>query len=136
LKGGGGVEPISLIVGALAAGAAGGFKDTAGAAVVDAYRGLRELVRRRLVGRPAAETALAEHETAPEVWQVPLVAELTRAGAGADEAIISAAQRVMALVDQAGAQSGKYSVDLTGAQGVQVGDGNTQLNSFTNPPTV
>lgn len=128
------VDPISLIVAALAAGAAAGLSDTASTAVQDAYTGLRELVRRRFAGRAAAEVALAEHESAPEVWQAPLAAELEKAEAGADEAMVAAAQRVMAIVDEAGARSGKYAVDLRGAQGVQVGDGNLQVNSFTTPP--
>jgi hypothetical protein len=129
------MDPISLIVAALAVGAAAGVSDTASTAVKDAYTGLRELVRRRLAGRAAAEVALAEHESAPEIWRAPLVAELDSVGAGADEAMVAAAQRVMAIVDEAGTRSGKYAVDLRGAQGVQVGDGNFQANSFTIPPT-
>lgn len=129
------MEPISLIVAALAAGATAGLSDTASTAVKDAYTGLRESVRRRLAGRAAAQVALTEHENAPDIWHAPLVAELERAGAGTDEAAVAAAQRVMALVDEAGTRSGKYAVDLRGAQGVQVGDGNLQVNSFTTPPT-
>jgi len=41
---------------------------------------------------------------------------------------------MLALVDQAGTQEGKYRVDAQGAQGVQVGDHNTQSNTFTSPP--
>ncbi|MGH3937981.1 MAG: hypothetical protein ACRDTG_04990, partial [Pseudonocardiaceae bacterium] len=104
-------------------------------AVQDAYTRLRELVRRRLAGCAAAQVALTEHENAPEVWRAPLVAELERAGVGADEVMVAAAQRVMAIVDEAGTRSGKYTVDLRGAQGVQVGDGNHQVNSFPTPPT-
>jgi hypothetical protein len=129
------MDPISLIVAALAAGATAGVSNTASTAVKDAYTGLRELVRRRLAGRAAAEVALAEHESAPEIWRAPLVAELDSAGAGTDEAMVAAAQRVMAIVDEAGTRSGKYVVDLRGAQGVQVGDANFQVNSFTTPPT-
>jgi hypothetical protein len=48
--------------------------------------------------------------------------------------VVEAAQQLMALLDAAGRQSGKYLVDLRGAQGVQVGDHNTQTNTFTTPP--
>lgn len=129
------MDPISLIVSALAAGAAAGLSDTASTAVQDAYRGLRHLVRHRFTGRPAAEVALAEHERAPDVWQQPLIVELEMVGASTDESIIAAAQQVMGLVDEAGTRSGKYVMDLRGTQGVPVGDGNTQLNAFTCPPT-
>lgn len=101
------MDPISLIVGALAAGAAAGLSDTASTVVQDGYTGSRELVRRRLAGRPAAQVALAEHESAPEVWHAPLVAELETVGAGTDEALVAAAQRVMAIVDAAGTICGE-----------------------------
>lgn len=128
------MDPISLIMGALVAGAASGLADTATGAVKDAYAGLRDLVWRRVAGRSAARTALEEHERAPEVWQSPLSAELVAVGVDTDAQTVAAAQRVMALVDEAGSASGKYLVDLRGAQGVQVGDHNTQTNTFTNPP--
>lgn len=128
------MDPISLIVGALAAGAAAGLTDTAAGAVRDAYAGLRDLVRRRFTGRRVAQTALDEHERAPRVWQAPLSAELVAVGADTDAGIVAAAQRVMELVDEVGSASGKYLVDLRGAQGVQVGDRNTQTNTFTIPP--
>jgi uncharacterized protein YmfQ (DUF2313 family) len=67
------------------------------------------------------------------VWQAPLSAELVAVGADTDAQLIAAAQRVMALVDESGSQSGKYLVDLREAQGVQVGDHNTQTNTFTTP---
>jgi hypothetical protein len=36
----------------------------------------------------------------------------------------------MDLVDQAGARAGQYDVTITGSKGVQVGDGNIQVNRF------
>lgn len=42
------MDPISLIVAALAAGVAASAKDVAGSAVKDAYCGLRGLIIRRL----------------------------------------------------------------------------------------
>lgn len=128
------MDPISLIMGALAAGAASGLRESATGAVKDAYASLRNLVRRRIAGRRVAQTALEEHEKAPHEWQAPLSAELVAVGTHTDAQIIAAAQRVMALVDEAGSASGKYRVDLSGAQGVQVGDHNIQTNTFATPP--
>lgn len=65
-----------MIVGALAAGAAEGLKDTTTTVLKDAYADSREALRRRFPARPAAETTLVEHEKSPEVWQAPLAAEL------------------------------------------------------------
>jgi hypothetical protein len=106
------MDPISLIVGALAAGAATGLKDTAADGLKDAYVGLRELVRRRFAGRPEAEMVLAKHAEAPEVWRAPLAAELETTRAGADETIITAAQKVMSIANEASTRSGKYVVDV------------------------
>lgn len=60
------MDPITLIVTALAAGAALGLKDSASAAVQDAYAGLKALVRKRLAGRQDAELVLARYEQAPQ----------------------------------------------------------------------
>jgi hypothetical protein len=128
------MDPITLIVTALAAGAASGTADAASSAVKDAYAGLKALVARRLGGRPDAELVLARHEQAPEVWQAPLVAELADAGADRDLDLVRAARALMTLVDGAGARAGKYTVDVRGAQGVQVGDHTRQDNVFHAPP--
>ena len=108
--------------------------DAASSAVKDAYAGLKALVRKRLGGRPDAELVLARHEEAPETWQAPLTAELAEAGADRDPDLVAAAQALMTLVDEAGARAGKYTVDVRGAQGVQVGDHNRQDNVFHAPP--
>ena len=113
------MDPITLIVTALAAGAALGLKDSASAAVQDAYAGLKALVRKRLAGRQDAELVLARYEQAPQTWQAPLMTELGEAGADRDRDLLTAAQVLMNLVDEAGAQAGKYTIDVRGAQ-VQV----------------
>jgi hypothetical protein len=128
------MDPITLIVTALAAGAALGLKDTASAAVKDAYNGLKALVKKRFAGRPDAELVLTKYEKAPETWQAPLTAELDQAGADRDADLVAAAQALMSLVDEAGTRAGKYTVDVRGAQGVQVGDRNYQRNVFNAPP--
>lgn len=124
------MEPVSMIVGALAAGALKGAGESATQAVKDAYAGLKAAVAARFAGKPAAEVMLAEHAKDPEVYDRPLAKELTAAGADTDPRIVNLAQELMALLDQDGATAGKYHVDLTGAQGVQVGDHNTQTNTF------
>ena len=129
-----GMDPVTLIVTALAAGAATGMTELAASAVRDDYRGLLALVRKRLAGPPDAELVLARHETSPETWQAPLVAVLEEAGAEHDTDLVAAAQALMSLMDKAGARAGKYTVDTRGAYGVQVGDHNRQDNVFKAPP--
>jgi RIP homotypic interaction motif len=128
------MDSVTLIVTALAAGAASALQDGASAAVKDAYARVRALVTRRFAGRPQGELVLAEHEAAPQTWQVPLAAELSAADADCDADLVAAAQALMSLVDEAGARSGKYAVSVRDSQGVQVGDHNTQTNTFASRP--
>lgn len=108
------MDPVTLVVAALAAGSAAGLKDTASAAVKDAYNGLKGLVRGRLAGRAGGELVLARHEQDPQVWDKPLAAELAAAGAGDDAALVAAAQALMGLLDAAGSAAGKYQVLASG----------------------
>jgi hypothetical protein len=130
------MDPITLIITALAAGAAAGaidgLKDTAKDAATAAYGKLRGLVQRRFAGRPHGELALTEYQTAPQKWEGLLTAELTEAGADKDQELLDAAKALMDLVDRAGAGRGKYNVTISGGQGIQVGDGNSQINTFNN----
>jgi archaellum component FlaG (FlaF/FlaG flagellin family) len=128
------MDPITLIVTALAAGATSGVTDTLSSAVKDAYTNLVALVKKRFAGRPDAELVLAKHENAPQTWKVPLAAELGEAGADRDSDLVAAAQALMSLVDAAGSRTGKYLVDVRGSQGVQIGEHNKQQNIFNVPP--
>lgn len=120
------MDPVTLIVTALAAGAASALQDGTAVAVKDAYARLRALVRKRFAGRPKAELVLAEHEAAPQTWEAPLAAELSAAGVEGDDDLVAAAQALMSLVDEAGSRLGKYAVTISESQGFQVGDHNTQ----------
>jgi hypothetical protein len=127
------MDPVTLVLTALAAGAGLGLKDAASTAVTDAYNGLKALVRRKLAGRRDGELALTRYEQDPQVWGEPLAQELNQARAANDGDLVVAAQAVMRLVDPAGSAAGKYSVVIHGSQGVQVGDHNTQHNTFGSP---
>jgi RIP homotypic interaction motif len=128
------MDPITLIVTALAAGAtAGGLdtvKDATKAAVQSAYAKLRGLAKQRVAGQPDGELALDRHETSPQKWESLLTAELTEAGAAGDADLVAAAKALMELVDSVGARAGKYNVTVANSRGVQVGDGNVQFNNF------
>jgi hypothetical protein len=133
MNGVGGMDPITLIVTALAAGAAVGVQDTASAMIKDAYASLKALVKKRLGGGEGAELVLARHEQAPETWQAPLMAKLAETGADRDADLIAVARALLDLVAGASEETGKYTVDARGAQGVQVGDHNRQDNVFNAP---
>jgi hypothetical protein len=128
------MEPVSLIVLALTAGASAGLTDTASQAVKDGYAGLKALARRRLHGQRDGELVLDRHEASPQAWQAPLAEALTGAAAGQDADLVAAAEALLALIDAAGARQGRYQVVVTGSQGVMTGDHNVQHNQFGTPP--
>jgi hypothetical protein len=125
------MDPVTVIVTALTAGAASALQDGASAVVKDAYAQLKALVKARFADRPKGELVLAEYEAAPQTWEAPLAAELSAAGAERDADLLAAAHVLMSLVDKEGTRSGKYLVTVHDSQGVQVGDHNTQTNTFS-----
>lgn len=121
------MDPVPLIVTALAAGAELGLKDAARPQDADAYTRLKALVQRKLAGCGDAEQLMIRYEQEPQVWDRPLARELNQAGAGDDGVLVAAAEAVMRLVDAAGVAAGKYSVEISNAGNVQVGDNNLQV---------
>src|ERR1700685_4219195 len=119
------MDPVTLIVAALVAGATTGaldaVKDGAKAGVTAAYAKLRSLAKKRVTGNQSAEAALAEIEADPETWRAPLAAKLTQLDAANDTDLVAAAQAFMDLIDEAGAKAGKYNVTIKDSKGVQVG---------------
>ncbi len=116
------MDPLSLIITALAAGASAAVKETAGKAVKDGYEGLKALIRRKFAGKPPAETALEEHEADPDTWHKPLEKALRDVHADEDEDLLAMAKELLKTVDPEGASQGKYSVTISGGQGIYVGD--------------
>jgi hypothetical protein len=116
------MEPTTLIISALVAGATAALQETASQAVKDAYAGLKALIQKRFAGQPEAEMALAQHEKKPEVWEAPLKDALAETGADKDKALLQAAERLLKLVQPQQVGTGKYSVQIGEAQGVVIGD--------------
>lgn len=122
------MEPLSLIIAALVAGAA----KAAGDAAPDAYTGLKSLIKRKFAGEPKAEMVLEEHESDPETYEAPLKKKLAEAGVDQDEEILQAAQELLAKLNPEEAATGKYQVTFQGeVKGAQIGDHGTQTNTFT-----
>jgi hypothetical protein len=119
------VDPIPLVIAALAAGALAGTKDTAAQAVRDAYAGLKALASRRLAGNREALGVLELSERQPGAEQVELAQYLGAAGAADDEELIRAAQAVLSQAHPAEASAGKYDVRISGGKGIVVGDAAT-----------
>lgn len=119
------MDPVTVVVAALAAGAGAGVKDSATTAVKDAYEGLKGLLVERFRGKPAAELALQEYEADPQMWEAPLTAYVREVG-------VDDQMRKLAswLLDAANGAGPSYTINATTVQGLQQGTGNTQTNTF------
>ncbi len=87
------MEPISLILAALVAGAA----KAAGDAPPDAYNGLKNLIKRKFEskGQSGANYVLDQHEKQPEAAKELLKGALFEAGANKDEEIVKKAESLL-----------------------------------------
>jgi hypothetical protein len=130
------MEPITLILAALAAGAIAGIQATASQAIKDTYASLKKLIQFKFAGQQDAELALAKYEEKPEIWEAPLKNALAEVAADKDKEIVTVAQKVMALIDPEQAAMGKYNVQITGnVQGLVQGDNAQVTMTFNdNPP--
>lgn len=124
------MDPVSMVLAGLAAGATAAAQDTASQAVKDAYAGLRALLKKRFEKKPQAEMALAEYEKDPDTWQKPLQKSLVEAGADRDEAIVRQAQQVLKLVNPQQASQGKYNVQIGEGKGIVIGDNPQVTQTF------
>jgi hypothetical protein len=116
------MDPISLVIAALAAGATAALKDTASTAVTDAYAGLKGLIRRRFKADDDALMLLERAEAQPEGKHASLAERLRATAAESDQELVDAARAVLIEADPAGFQAGRYDVRISGGKGIVVGD--------------
>lgn len=92
------MDPLSLIVAALTAGAAAAAKDTAGAAIKDIYQALKALLQKKMAGNQAATVVLEEHAKDPDTFEVPLRKKLAEAAIDQDPEILRSAETLLEQV--------------------------------------
>ncbi|MET8154370.1 hypothetical protein ACIBSW_31945 [Actinoplanes sp. NPDC049668] len=74
------------------------------------------------------DVIVAALEAEPGVWQTSIGQDLRDTGAATDEQVLAAARELLALAGAAGSQT--FRVDASHAKGLQVGDHNTQTDTF------
>ena len=97
------MDPITLIVAALVAGASAGLKDTASTVIKDSYAGLKSLIRKRFGHRdPEIDQQLSAVDQRPDINPAPLAETLRSAGAGQDADLLAAAKALLEQADPDG----------------------------------
>lgn len=130
------MEPISVIIAALGAGAIAATKETAGTVVKDAYQGLKSLIKQRFAdqGKEDDSNIVDKHEKKldSEAVKALLKEELISLGVDKDAEIIKLAQELLKQEKPEESAAGKYNTVFQGeVKGAQVGDRNTQTNTFS-----
>ena len=118
------MDPSTLVVTAVVAGAALALKDVTSSVVKDAYAGLTRLIIDKYGDKGAVADALDKVEANPESKgrQTVLEEDLTTAGADHDEELLKAAQALLAQADPEGTRQGAYTItQIAGDDSIQIG---------------
>jgi len=119
------VDPVSLIIGALIAGAARAAQGSAEDAVNVAYDRLKTTLLRRFAADPDKRRELERIEADPSGPTTGLEKAVTDSNAHQDEAALAAARALMEQLDPEGVARGVYTIRAGGnVQNVVVGDRN------------
>ena len=78
-------------------------------------------------------SVLEAHETEPSRWTALLEEALRDNAVDQDYEILTAAKALLEKADPTGSAAGKYTIDLRGAQAVQVGDHGQMTVTFGGP---
>ncbi|MBO1052143.1 MAG: hypothetical protein PT118_24170 [Aphanizomenon gracile PMC644.10] len=113
------MDPISLIITALVAGAAAASKDIAGQAVKDAYKGLKDLIKDKFEGDPVAQVLVDAKPEQIKDAEVLLKNSITKAGVDKDDAILNMAQELLKEEKPEEFKAGKFNIQ-GGVKGIVV----------------
>lgn len=106
------MDPVSIIVTALATGAAAGLKPTTEKAVRDSYAAIKALIRRKYSG---VSVDLLENDPASEARRQVLAEDLRRSEAAGDVELLGQARTVLEAVE-------RYAPEAAAAAGVTLED--------------
>jgi hypothetical protein len=119
------MDPISLIVTALVAGATTASSTAANQAIQDVYGRLKSLILRRFGGDPERRRVLEDFQKDPLGATDALERTLVESGLQHDVQALQSAYILLQHRDPEGAARGTYTVRVGGnAQGIVVGDRN------------
>jgi hypothetical protein len=120
------MDPISIIIAAIVAGALAATQDVAAQAVKDGYATFKALLARKFGHKPDVADALEKVEQKPdsEARRALLKEELETAGAAQDAEVVRQAQALLDLLKESGLAPGpSYQATLSGSGAIAQGKG-------------
>jgi hypothetical protein len=117
------MDPLSLLIGALATGAQAALKDTASNAIKDAYSGLKTLIVRKFGKKPSIDSL--EEKPSSTAKRAAVAEDLGEVKAAADSEVMALAKAVVKAVERDDPGAGNdIGLDLSGisAEFLKVGD--------------
>ncbi|MBK8784709.1 MAG: hypothetical protein IPO22_23590 [Anaerolineales bacterium] len=128
------MEPIEVILSALAAGAITGATDVAGTAIKDAYKALVSLVTKKFGSNKEAKSHLDNYLKDSETWEKPVKKAIQESKIDKDDQVIALAHELLKLVKSNKASSENH-IEINGnVQGlIQENKGQVTMN-FSKPP--
>ena len=129
------MEPISIILTALTAGAMAALQETSSTAIKDTYKGLIALISKRFNRDTKANATLEGYAEDPKTWEKPLEKTIKEFNLSTDKEILAIAQKLLDLLKESGNYT-KYKVDIQGdVQGFVQGDSTKVTMNFNKPPS-
>jgi hypothetical protein len=117
------MDPVTLIVGALVAGAVAATKDVTAQAIKDAYSGLKSLIVQKYGKAASAVELLAEEPESKPHQEVAKMA-LEKAGVSQDAELAAQAKALLDLLKQAGQlDRATYNAYVSGSGAIAQGPG-------------
>ena len=145
------MDPIALILTALAAGAAALAKGSLSEAGKDAYKHIKSRIQRKLQGNSQGQIVFAEYEKDPETWEKPLKKALTQIGVERDNELQKLANQLLVQINnQRGRQdvhiknsnivnspiiTGDFKVEQRGTHNLYIGKAGQVVLDSRNRPT-
>ncbi len=130
------MDPISLILAALGAGALAGANDTAGTAVKDAYQGLKTLIKKKFEGDVLGQAMVDAKPEEIKQAEGLLKDKIVEAGVDKDNEITKLAQD---LLDKLQEQPGGQQIITQNISNVKYaatsGTGNASISGITEHST-
>ena len=128
------MEPIEVILAALATGAITGVTNVAGTAVKDAYKELVSLVTKKFGSNKEAKSQLDNYLKDSKTWEKPVKKAIQESKIDKDDQVIALARELLKLI-KSKQEASENHIEINGnVQGlIQENKGRVTMN-FSKPP--